>query len=724
MKPTKQLLMRLYLPLLYSVLFVYLGATQHQNSDEGNPGSSCSGLFAGDHAVFCSTTYDSVTVTVKDWKASSPPIPLCKKGLISAITEILGIPPDTPVPDASAFEPISCSLLRSRARRSLTGSTLLPGNEEGSEPIDASHTVSHGHGGESLEHQRQSIEAEVRLYQRKTRDVVTQLQNENDPNKIQSLRLELSTYKARISDLEASLNLLELSVASERVEESKSGHQNILTSLKGGKFNDTNLSGVSKVRSKRSIFGPLWVRLNLAKFNDKTSKAQSAFQGMCYKLPSIPGKFIGLLATPAVQQVLRLAGPLYMDISVDDEQSKAPANTVNVFSLACQALELANKDPLLGKGLQCLIVNLFSALLTCSHPRNVTFPHTRDATSVKGPSPLQPYCVGDEDEEKIYTSEPVPIRLVPLNVSKVNPLPRDLPKSLIDRERSAHYFLFRATQETLDFVTLPYPKYNVTPVAVRDLVPGWKTERIVFLKEEGQVERSSSSSVVPDDRVSYLFIARPRQQMKEHNKCDVLMVFRPTLTMFEWKLDLLTNMIPFMQPPHMEAAAHAGLVSVALPLIGPVSAYITSVLTECPKVKLYLTGHSLGGGVGQIAALKLREIFSSDQVLISAAFYGALNVFNEYAATIYAQSINGRTMEYIWDSVPSSPCSVETLPSGMPRCMPTEKRPVLVPTGTGKDFYFKTPGRYMVGAVHYCGSSFLLVLKTLFLCLGAPQHRA
>lgn len=176
--------------------------------------------------------------------------------------------------------------------------------------------------------------------------------------------------------------------------------------------------------------------------------------------------------------------------------------------------------------------------------------------------------------------------------------------------------------------------------------------------------------------------------MGQYGFCRVLLVCRPTLDMFEWRLDLTTNMREFLDDPKIKA--HSGFTQITQSITPHVDAYLLDMMDECGALEILVTGHSLGAGVGQLLSLYLAQRYPKPRTYVSAALYATPNVFNKEGVEIFSHLVNSRHVNFDMDPVTKGPCTTNVSPSGWPRCGTNYES--LVFTGAGRDYYAVNAG--------------------------------
>lgn len=450
-------------------------------------------------------------------------------------------------------------------------------------------------------------------------------------------------------------------------------------------------------RVRRGFFDGFEYNTALSRMNNAT---------LSFSPADIPLKFVGLLSSPAVRVILNhVVGP--MNYTGDAPQKTSPslisstssvlAKTFNVVEATCKGLEEAAQDPVLGHGIQCTLIYLITTLLACGADIVTPVPSCQNLGKIPNEYPKN--CT-------ISESDRLPIQIRRLPVSSENPLNETHPYALVKSERLTYLYLFLATKRANQLAHRiarcdTIPSFVSSSHETPDLVPGWDTVHIIKLREEGEKfvspELKFDPAATVTDEVPFLFIARPRIPF-ETDVDQVLLVLRPTISMFEWKLDFRTNMVPLIPRIDPNILVHAGFASL-VQSIGPslllqLTKFTASNLQN-RKTEVIIAAHSLGAGVAQALAIWLRAHFPLDELIITAVLFAAPNALNAAGVRYYSENVNGRLLNHEDDAMTSSPCSVATLPSGFPRCG-ENGTPALVNTGTGVDFYFPLSGRYMI----------------------------
>lgn len=650
----------------------------------------CTDVFSDGRRFPCSTTFEVATASVYDWHPSSPPLAVCKDGLLNAVENILGLP-------KGSWKGIfpgngTASSGASGAGNARVPHRMLSDAENQADPVGQPRC---GPGGSSCGRSQSTFPFQSQ-------------KGKGEDYGTASCGAAEAENGGKLSDARQCSRAASL----ERESRLTDDERDRAVLWPSGSYGDSSLTP-AKPAAETAV-----VRRSLAgvESSDDLEKMDgSTYSTFVTLLGSVPVPWLssiltpkgtGLLSTGCFKKIIsRLVGGIRAVWMASwfhvPNGIMLSAVSVNPFKAACEGLAVSALDPQMGKGLQCLVLDVIFTMLGC--PSNLSAAAVvgicdQEKTMGQQPVALPLTCAVKSSAnpkvvEHLNTSEPFMLALEPLNVSPSHPLPANLPEDLILREHLSHFFLFRATQETIK-ISRRRGLCEQTQEPIRDLVPGWRVELVVALREEGQ------SGVFPgkhtETKLPYLFASRPRTS----SKCDVLVALRPTTNMFEWKMDFSTNMIPFLHVAHdPPLLAHSGFARIAEAVSGPLTAYLVSLFNDCPHhLNVTLAGHSLGSGVGQVLSLMLRSQFPVTRVSISTAFYAVPNVFNKEAATMYGQTINGRSINFEYDPVPYTPCTTDILATGWPRCSAARrsKRQAVVDTGEGVDFYARSPGVYTI----------------------------
>lgn len=429
----------------------------------------------------------------------------------------------------------------------------------------------------------------------------------------------------------------------------------------------------------------------------------------------LPLNLANFLSFPSYQKLLTIIESIQFDSTgtlAKWRTSERPAFIVtitpeNVMQIVCQSAQLASQLGDIGVRIQCKINRLLQAAFVCAAENEINL--IKNVTTKKdllesldieiATSKICKYKKnGDFVIYDETNNENVFFSLEDLHVSKMNPLPDVIPNEVIEKERLAYLILFTAARRSSTFLLTFSPRNDAISEPICDFIPGWRTELVVFVREEGLNVSVSDTSQIKDNRVPELFVSRFIQNSTNSTDktCDVLIVSRPTVTRQEWYNNFVSTLIPFLPMNNLKYMAHSGFVKVAKAVDEQLTSYIDHLLhKKCSSVNAYITGHSLGAATGQILALFLRERIQSEKLKINGVFFAPPNVFNKEAAEYYATVINSRIIVHPRDPVTLMPCTVEFLPKGYPSCPSFDKNQQKFDHNFRNVFYL-TPGRYSI----------------------------
>lgn len=153
-------------------------------------------------------------------------------------------------------------------------------------------------------------------------------------------------------------------------------------------------------------------------------------------------------------------------------------------------------------------------------------------------------------------------------------------------------------------------------------------------------------------------------------ECEFHFVTRGTMTNYEWMLNFSAQQVALPESP-VGVTGHLGyhqLTAAYLPFLTTwleTNRFQENGPCEIAKSKFHITGHSLGGGLAAMTALKLAERYHPHGATLSAVLFAPAHSLNPAAVERLASMVNVRTVLAELDLIPAFPCHNE---HGLPRC--------------------------------------------------------
>ncbi|GAB4820078.1 hypothetical protein N2152v2_007124 [Parachlorella kessleri] len=257
------------------------------------------------------------------------------------------------------------------------------------------------------------------------------------------------------------------------------------------------------------------------------------------------------------------------------------------------------------------------------------------STSLEGDPNRIPTCAAGAQVEPIGS---------PTAFEDVRPLPRDLSNAtdLIEAEGATWAWLYRNVVN-LAIYTGCAASGNAKETL---LVPaGWELVSILNFTDP-----TGRSNVGP---VPFAAIFHQPQERQ------LAVIVRGTVFGFEWVLDFAWNQTTEYSRYLGNTSVHWGVAEVYQQLWPGVEDALRTLVVEQGAV--FVTGHSLGSGVGTLLSLGIQsyldEQLGADVApVVSASLAAPLNVGGPEFVDYYNQRVNARRIAFVYDSIPQVPC--------------------------------------------------------------------
>lgn len=333
---------------------------------------------------------------------------------------------------------------------------------------------------------------------------------------------------------------------------------------------------------------------------------------------------------------------------------------VNLFDAYCLAQEysLTSNDVNPEVSL-CALINAVSSAIAC---RSDDFDPSRCPKKASDRTPVFLPRSGECIPQKGTKRDPIPIdgsRSVPLHFDSLLPLDDTIPETKIADETVALFFLFRSTSVVSNYVNsylcgIPSPN--------EDLLPGWEISHVISYMPDGSPVQARAK--VPDIPIGLL--GQPKYKNKD-NECQKVLSFRATKNQFDWRMDLDTMHVPFLEEEGIKA--HRGFVQMTNSIWPSLQIAFNELMDDgyCSgRHELFITGHSLGGGLLITIGMKFAKHYGNNIKINSASFAGP-NVLNKAGVDWFRKRVNHRSIAADLDPFAFGPCGTK-YPHGFPRC--------------------------------------------------------
>lgn len=177
------------------------------------------------------------------------------------------------------------------------------------------------------------------------------------------------------------------------------------------------------------------------------------------------------------------------------------------------------------------------------------------------------------------------------------------------------------------------------------------------------------SAAVPAT-VPQLSVAQKRRAAGEdEDACEFLLTLRGTSVAPEWTTNFSASQTALADTPD-GCLAHTGYNTLSAAVMPQLTQWLetnrfSNNQCQINKTTFHLTGHSLGGGMSEIMALKLALRYQPLGAVLDMVSFAASHALNEAATKELTRTVNTRSLLVELDIIPELPCVNK---HGLPRC--------------------------------------------------------
>ncbi|KAH0476478.1 MAG: uncharacterized protein KVP18_002594 [Porospora cf. gigantea A] len=248
-------------------------------------------------------------------------------------------------------------------------------------------------------------------------------------------------------------------------------------------------------------------------------------------------------------------------------------------------------------------------------------------------------------------------------------LPPSMYTAMLEAEGIAYFHLFDGVTKISSWAN---GAYQCGLDSMRSLIPGWRTDMVFALEEEGDFIMSHG----PAKRKNLpLFAALknvyPTKFAEGKNKCVVPLLIRGTGSMYEWRMNFETSLSPRIDSTTgKKHGVSKGYWSGLSGLLPQLESYIVEDVMSrgctVEELRFVVSGHSLGGGVANVLSLWLGDRFNGSKIDLVA--FASPHNFDRAASDLFKNRVNARNIAAGLDPIARLPCHTGIIESGFPRC--------------------------------------------------------